>query len=58
MALGSWQSFMFTVRTAVKMLKMLKTTYQTTIQVKEKGNDAGLISVPYFYVNIVGMMVF
>lgn len=58
MALGSWQSFMFTVRTAVKMLKMLKNTYQTTIQVKEKGNDAVLISVPYFYANIVGMMVF
>jgi len=46
---------MFTVRTAVKMFK---NTWQTAIQVKEKGNDAVLISIPYFYVNVVGMMFF
>lgn len=32
--------------------------YQTAVQVKENGNDVVLISIPYFYVNVVGMMVF
>lgn len=55
MALRSWQSFMFTMRTAVKMLKNM---YQVAIQVKERGNVGGLTLVPHFYVNVVVMVVF